>query len=60
MVTTEQPEEEILEEEEKVEDNIMAVRKAVGERKTVLEESVRKMFLRWQHKTLECRSQGVG
>ena len=63
MIATEQPPEDILEEEEKVEEksNIKAVRKkTVGERKTVLEESVRKMFLRWQQKTLEGRGQGAG
>ena len=63
MITTEQPPEDVLEEEEKVEEksNIKAVRKkTVGERKTVLEESVRKMFLRWQQKTLEGRGQRAG
>ena len=63
MISTEQPPEDVLEEEEKVEEksNIKAVRKkTVEKRKTVLEESVRKMFLRWQQKTLEGRSGGAG
>ena len=63
MAATEQPQKDIPGEEEEVEDNsnTKAVRnKNVGEKETVLEESVRKMFLRWQQKTLEGRSQGQG